>query len=81
MPFLYPSKVAITVIKAAFPFLSQEEATEVILAYAHAVYADRSQSLTEIDVLQIKWIIGTYFATAHILASEAVGSVLDKALS
>lgn len=81
MPFMYPTSLAATMLHRTFSFLPEKATTEIAMAYAHAAYANRSESLTDVDIVQIKWIIGVYLANAHILASEAIAIVLDEALS
>lgn len=81
MPFMTPINLVGAALKKAFPALPMKVCEEIALAYAYSVYADKSQSLTDLDIVRIKWIIGTHIATTHDLARESVVSVLDEHLT
>ena len=81
MSFMHPSDLAAKTVHKAYPWLGQKICDEVVRAYAHAVYASESDSLTDLDVARIKWMIGTWLSETHQIAQEAVRSVMDQHIS
>jgi len=81
MPFMHPIQLAAKMVHKAYPWLGKTVCNEATLAYAHAVYASETDSLTDLDVARLKWIIGTHLSETHQLAQDAVASVMDQHLS
>jgi len=81
MPFMHPLPLVAKSVQKAYPWLGAAVCEEITQAYAHAVYASESESLVDIDVARIKWMIGKWISESHGLAQEAVNAVLDQHLS
>jgi hypothetical protein len=81
MPFMYPTDIAAKTIGKAYNWIGEATCKELVLTYAHAVYADRSASLSEVDLIRLKWMIGVYMTKTHDLATEAIESVLAEYLA
>jgi hypothetical protein len=81
MPFMHPIPLAAKAIQKAYPWLGAAICEEATQAYAHAVYASESDSLTDLDIARIKWMIGTWLSETHQLAQDAIRSVMDTHLS
>lgn len=80
MPFMYPTDLAAKTIHKAHPWLPASVCKEAVMAYAHAYRDGASESVSDLDVTRIKWIMGVYLTKSE-LANDAVESVLDQHFS
>ncbi len=80
MPYMYPTKIASKMIHKSFPSIPEPICQEIVMSYAHSVYADRSESITDLDILRVKWMVGVHVARSHDIAFESIGVVVQEML-
>ena len=56
---------AAKIVDEAFPWLSEEEATNIITAYVWGVYVKQECMLTEFDILRVKSIIMVWLSESN----------------